>query len=346
MRIVRSLEETSWRHFVTQHPAGNVFHAPEMFEVFRQAKGHQPTAWATTNCAGEILALLLPVQITLRGGLLRRLTTRAVAYGSVLCDPSPAGREALKGLLDAYVRTVRHESLYTELRNLSDLSQDQLVLRNCGFIYTDHLNYLIDLARPPEAIMQSIGRRTRKQIRRALRQDQVRIELIKAREELVPWYAVLQQTYRCARVPVPERSLFEAAFDVLYPRGMIEFRVARVGGAYAAVSVELLYKGVIHGWYGGTDRHYGELYPNELLTWHILESGTQRGYKVYDFGGAGQPDEGYGVRDFKAKFGGDMVCFGRNTCVHSPFLFKLSTSGYRAYRRWLRVSASLRYLRA
>jgi serine/alanine adding enzyme len=279
-----------------------------------------------------VLALLAPVEVTVFGGLLCRLTTRAVAYGSVLYDPAPAGQEALKALLSAYVRTVKRRPVYTELRNLSDLSQGQSVLRNCGFAYTDHLNYLVDLARSPEAIMQSIGRRTRKQIRHALRQGQVTIGLIKTREELASWYAVLQQTYRRARVPLAERSLFEVAFDVLHPRGMIEFRSARVGNAVAAVSVELLYRDVIYGWYGGTDRSYGYLYPNEVLTWRILESGAQRGYKVYDFGGAGQPGEVYGVRDFKAKFGGDIVGFGRNICVHSPFLFRLSTLGYRAYR--------------
>jgi len=331
--IVHSLDEQTWRRFVEHHHSSNIFHSPEMFRVFTQAQGHRPTLWAAIDRDGQVLALLTPVQVTVAGGLLRRLTTRAVAYGSVLCDPSPAGREALNALLNAYVRIAKRESLYTELRNLSDLSQDQFVLQSCGFAYADHLNYLVNLARPPEAVMQGIGRRTRKQIRHALRQDRVHIGLIQTREELASWYAVLQKTYRRARVPLAERSLFEAAFDVLYPCGMIEFRVARVGGAYAAVSVELLYRGVIYGWYGGTDRHYGHLYPNELLTWHILEWGAEHGYRIYDFGGAGQPGEKYGVRDFKAKFGGQLVCYGRNTLIHAPTLLAMSKRGYQLYQR-------------
>lgn len=340
--VVHSLDEQRWRQFAERHDQSNIFHTPEMFQVFAQAQGHHPTLWATTDLDGQVLALLTPVQVTVVGGLLRRLTTRAVAYGSLLCDPSPIGRQALQCLLEAYVRTAKRQSIYTELRNLSDLSQHQPMLQNFGFDYADHLNYLIDLARPAEAIMKSMGRRTRQQIRRALRQGYVHIELVTTRQELAPWYAVLQKTYHHARVPLAERSLFEAAFDVLHPLGMIEFRVARVGDACAAVSAELLYKDMIYGWYGGTDRHYGHLCPNELLTWHILESGAQSGYKVYDFGGAGRPHEKYGVRDFKAKFGGDLVCFGRNTCVHSPLLFGLSTLGYRAYHHRLPVSASRR----
>ncbi|MDH4208252.1 MAG: hypothetical protein OEV76_05210, partial [Anaerolineae bacterium] len=55
--------------------------------------------------------------------------------------------------------------------------------------------------------------------------------------------------------------------------------------------------------------------------------------RVYDFGGAGKADEEYGVRDFKAKFGGDLVCYGRNTCVHAPFRLAMSKLGYEGYRR-------------
>jgi dTDP-D-glucose 4,6-dehydratase len=74
---------------------------------------------------------------------------------------------------------------------------------------------------------------------------------------------------------------------------------------------------------------------NELLKWHILHWGAENGYRVYDFGGAGKPDEPYGVRDFKAKFGGELVNFGRNICIHAPTRLKLSQAGYRLFRQYL-----------
>jgi lipid II:glycine glycyltransferase (peptidoglycan interpeptide bridge formation enzyme) len=129
--------------------------------------------------------------------------------------------------------------------------------------------------------------------------------------------------------------LFEAAFDILYPRGMVKFLLARLNGQIIAGSVELIYKHTIYGWYGGMDRSYGDYIPNELLLWYIFKWGTDNGYRVYDFGGAGRPDEEYGVRDFKAKFGGELVCYGRNTCVHSPRLLELSQQAYGVFRRFL-----------
>lgn len=333
--VVHTLPEEKWHRFVKEHPDGNIFHSPEMFQVFARTKGHRPTMWAATNSDGQIQALLLPVQITLKDGLLHRLTTRAVAYGSVLYNPDPAGKEALAVLLRTYAQEANQEALFTELRNLSDLSSVQPVLDDCGFIYEDHLNYLVDLNRPPEAVLQSIGKRTRKKIRRALRQDQVVIEEADRREQVETCYELLHRTYATVQVPLADRTLFEAAFDVLYPRGMIKFLLARVGDAYVAGSVELIYKDTIYGWYGGMDRDYSNYIPNELLLWRIFEWGAENDYKAYDFGGAGKPDEEYGVRDFKAKFGGELVCYGRNTCVHAPRLLWLSERGYQLVRKWL-----------
>jgi len=302
--------------------------------VFSRVKGHQPELWAATR-DGRVLALLLPVRITLMNGLLRYFTTRAVAYGGVLCAPGAEGQEALALLLRTYTQEVDGAPLFTELRNLSDMEAVQPILRQHGFVYEDHLNYLIDLKRPPEAILQSIGRRTRKNIRRGLRRGAVVVKEVQEREQVTACYDLLGQTYRAAQIPLADRSLFEAAFDLLYPKGMVRFTLARVGQDPAAASVKLLYKGVVYGWYGGMDRSYGSYMPNELLTWDILRWGAENGYRLYDFGGAGKPDEEYGVRDFKAKFGGELVSFGRYTCIHFPHRLKLGNLGYHLYRRLL-----------
>ena len=113
IEIVRNLDESMWRDFVDGHPQSNIFHTPEMFEVFDRAQGHRPELWAATQ-GGRVLALLLPVKLTLMGGLLKVLTTRFVAYGSVLCAPGVEGQEALKSLLQTYARDVGRVPLFTE----------------------------------------------------------------------------------------------------------------------------------------------------------------------------------------------------------------------------------------
>lgn len=287
--------------------------------------------WAATE-HGKPLTLLLPVRITLMDGLLRQFTTRAVVYGSVLCAPGPEGRKALETLLRVYARETGGSLLFTELRNLSDLNTLQPVLKECGFRYEDHLNYLVDLNRPPEAVLQGFGRRTRKRIRHALREGRVTVRDIQRREDVVLCYELLRASYAVAKVPLADRSLFEAAFDILQPQGMVKFLLAWIDDDPVAGSVELIYKGTIYGWYGGVDRDFSAYVPNELLMWHVLRWGAENGYRLYDFGGAGKPDEEYGVRDFKAKFGGQLVCYGRNTCLHAPTRLAISKVGYQVYR--------------
>lgn len=333
--IVDSLDETVWREFVDHNPYGNIFHTPEMFQVFTQAIGHRPLLQAAINTNGEILALLLPVQISLKNGLLRPLTTRAIIYGSALCTPDIRGTQALASILDAYIATVKHQALFTEMRNLSDLSHLQGVFEEKGFMYEDHLDYLIDLNLTPEHVFQNIGARTRKHIRQGLRRDNVHIELLTERSKLGLWYELVSKSYKATRVPLADRSLFEAAYDILQPRGMIQYWLARIDSTYIAASAELLYKDVIYGWYSGIDRNYAYDLPGEMLMWYILEWGVQNGYKTYDFGGAGKPNEKYGVRDFKAKFGGKLVCYGRNIHIHSSLLLRLSIFGYQiSTRHW------------
>jgi lipid II:glycine glycyltransferase (peptidoglycan interpeptide bridge formation enzyme) len=337
MQIVRSLDETLWRSFVSRHPLGNIFHTPEMFQVFARAKRHAPLLWATVDRDAQPLALLLPVQITLFPGPLRSVSTRAIVYGSVLYESGPKGTEALETLLESYAQQTKGV-LFTEMRNLTDLGGIQPMLQAYGFQYEEQLNYLIPLDLPSEEVLQNIGRRTRKRIRRALRQGELVIKEVERREELTLFYDLVSKSYAAARVPLADVSLFEAAFDLLHPKGMVKFLLAWVGDQCVGASAELAYKDVIFGWYSGVDRSFSSYVPNELLMWYILEWGAENGYRVYDFGGAGRSDEEYGVRDFKAKFGGDLVSYGRNALVHAPRRLAMSKIGYQVYR-------SLAYLR-
>jgi serine/alanine adding enzyme len=331
VRVVRQLEASRWTRFVDEHPRANIFHTPEMFAVFERTAGHRPDLWAATDDM-DVLVLFTPVHITLGGAVLRSFTTRSVAYGGVLLDEAEPRIDVMEMLLADYAATVRRKSLFTELRNLHGLDGLKESLERGDFVFEDHLNYLIDLDRSISDIFDGIKSSARKELRRGWRRGEVTVAEVMQRSELVEWYELLRETYRRAHVPLPHRSLFEAAFDVLVPSDMIRFFVARVGSAAVACSAELLYKDTIYGWYGGSDRSYSSYMPNDLLTWHVLEWGANHGYRVYDFGGAGKPMEPYGVRAFKAKFGGELVDYGRNVCVHSDTRLALSKLAYRAFQ--------------
>lgn len=61
---------------------------------------------------------------------------------------------------------------------------------------------------------------------------------------------------------------------------------------------------------------------------------AEHGYVRFDMMGAGAPsDGGYGVRDFKAKFGGQLVEHGRFKYILNKPLYKLGTIGVQLIRK-------------
>ena len=60
---------------------------------------------------------------------------------------------------------------------------------------------------------------------------------------------------------------------------------------------------------------------------------SQEAFEVFDFGGAGQPNVPYGVRDHKMKFGGDLVNLGRFEIVHNRFLYELANFGFKMKKK-------------
>lgn len=324
-----------------EHPQGNIFHTSEMFQVFARTRGYKPTLWAAVDGDDCPLALFLPVAITLLGGPLRRLTTRAVAYGSVLCAPGIEGQQALETLLSAYKQTAGRGILFTELRNLTDLEEEQSILSESGFAYEEHLNFLVDLERPQEDIWSSIRSNARRNIRKA-RNLNVVIEEVNDSERIPAVYALLKEIYQRIHVPLPDISFFWSAFEILHPLGMMQILVARAHDVDIGVLTLLTHKDVVYYWYTGTLREYASYRAGDLLVWRTLEWASRKGFRVLDFGGAGKPQEEYGVRDFKAKFGGRLVNYGRNVCVHAPLSFHFSRIAYKLVRALLYGKVELR----
>ena len=332
--IVNNLAEEKWRDFVENHLVGNIFHTPEMFQVFTQVKGYKPEIWAALGDKQQILALFLPVHILLFDGILNRLTTRTNVFGGILVDQSPEAEKALIDLLTAYQDGSGKQSVFTEIRNLTSIKDYQPYLQSKGFAYEEQLNYMIDLTPTPVEVFSRIGKRTRKNIRNGRNKEMVTIKTVEDHAGVLESYELLTKSYLHAQVPLSDVSLFISAFDHLMPKEMIKIRTAMVEDSPAATSIELFYKDLIFGWYSGMDREFSSYIPNDLLMAHILERGSGDGYRKYDFGGAGRSDEDYGVRDFKAKFGGDLVSFGRNKWIPHPMLFSLSNFGYEVVRKF------------
>jgi lipid II:glycine glycyltransferase (peptidoglycan interpeptide bridge formation enzyme) len=60
-----------------------------------------------------------------------------------------------------------------------------------------------------------------------------------------------------------------------------------------------------------------------LATWAGILFAAENGFQYFDMMGAGKPNTNNGIRDFKAKFGGNLVEHGRFLYLCNKFLYNI-----------------------
>ena len=332
MEVTASIDRAKWSKFVYEHPHGNIFQTPDMREVYEQTKNYEPITLATVDDDGEILALMQAVVIREMGGFLGSFSARSVVQGGPLFVDDEKGTRALEMLVRYYEGLVYKRALYTQIRNMWDTSNLSNFLNSAGYEYEEHLNFLIDLTMPAGTLWKKLFKPRRNGINKAKRYGVI-VEEVVDEDLITVVYDHLQETYKKAQIPLDDISLFRHAFGILAPKNMIRFFLAKYDGEYIGTIVVLIYKGVIYDWYAGASGEYLRLCPNDVLPWYVVEMGSNNGYHTFDFGGAGKPDEAYGVREFKRQFGGGLVNYGRYKKIHSPLKVKIAEKGFEVYRK-------------
>ena len=101
---------------------------------------------------------------------------------------------------------------------------------------------------------------------------------------------------------------------------LIEYQGHIVGGSVCVC----LKNRAVYEWFAcGKDGVFKNVHPSSITKYAGMKYAHDNQYPVFDMMGAGKPDEKYGVRDFKAEFGGDMVEFGRFRYVADKPLYAL-----------------------
>lgn len=335
--IVESLDQERWDKFVQEHPKGSIFHTSYMVEVFKRAKNHSPLFLAALDSAGEVAALLVAVRVQTLPDPLGSLSSRSIFYAEPLCREDACGQEALTALLENHDALMRDKVLFTEVRALGAANREKSALIQAGYAYEDYLNYLLPLRTQFDQLWHTMRNSCRANIRRGKKHGII-IQDRTSQEGVDTLYSLLQRTFERAKVPLADKSLFVEALRIFQPQDMIRVSIASYQDKPVAASSVLLYKKTVYQWYWGIEI-IKSIYPAECITWGDIEWGHQHGYEIYDFGGAGWPNKPYGVRDFKAKFGGDLVNYGRYRKIYSPLKFALAERGYELIRNLMNPKA-------
>jgi len=327
--IKNNIDYKPWSEFVLNHPNGNIFQTPEMFEVYTKTKNYTPLL--TCLFENEVLVGILVAVIQKEyKGLLGKLTARSIIWGGPLVkDDKP---EYLDQILRAYSKKIKHQAIYTQFRNLwvwpVNLNE---IFRNNDFHFEDHLDILINLSESSENIISNIKKNTRRNVTKSINKG-VCFELIDTESDLHIAINLIKKTYQRIKLPFPHESLFLETFHILSKKDYFQIFKASVNNKIIGVRFELTYKNKIYDWFAGNDVKENNKYPNDFLIYHILIWGNNNKFSEFDFGGAGKPKIPYPVRDYKLKFDNNLVNLGRFEKTHQKLMLIIGKIGFQLYK--------------
>jgi lipid II:glycine glycyltransferase (peptidoglycan interpeptide bridge formation enzyme) len=315
-----------------------------MYALFQNTDRFNPLVLATYE-NGDLCGILMGVFIHERNGPVKLFSSRFVIYGGpLLSGDDTTKNKSLELLLRSLIKETRSKALFIQFRNFFPQNKFIRVYNKFGFHLLDRLNYIIHIS-DREKVFKNMSESRRRQVGKALRNGAKIIEP-NSIEQVKAFYDILYHLYRYKiRKPLPDWSFFENFYALTSESRdtetlkssnkpsnrsigiirLIEYNNRIIGGILAPVFNDHS----IYEWYVcGLDKEYKKQYPSVLATWAGIEYAIENNIRYFDFMGVGKPDQEYGVRNFKARFGGELVNHGRITRINNRVLYSIAELGY------------------
>ena len=341
-----TIDPKQWNELIKSSPVATWFQTPEAYRFYASISDMLPFAYGVSE-QGKLVGVVVGYITQERCSMKQFFTRRAIIYGGPLlaediCETALA--ELLKAVSECRVEsvecrakdtsravtpahtpyTLHHTPIYIESRNFHDYSKWKSIFEANGFMYQSHLNYHVDTTSIDHA-QSNIGKHRWRYIRLSMR-DGAKIVQQPTIEQVRAFYTILQDLYRTkVRTPLWSWDFFERLFHTENARYILVELDGKIVGGTACV---YLPGKAVYEWYAcGLDNCRDDIRPLSVAIWGEMQYAAENGYPLFDFMGAGSPDQPYGVRDFKAEFGGKLVEHGRFLCIRKPLLYWIGTLG-------------------
>ena len=322
------IDPQQWQSLVDRSPYATWFQTPEAYQ-FYAANPEEMTPYAVGVAEdGQLVGVVVGYTTREKNPIKQRFTCRSIIIGGPLLDEYITN-DILTTLLHA-VQCVTRNAIYVEFRNFHDYSKWQETFEQCGFAYQPHLNFHVDTS-SVEVVDKNLGKSRKRDIRTTIR-DGVTPVLNPTIEQVREYYAILKELYITkVKTPLFSWHFFEQLYHTENGRFILtEYQGKIIGGT---VCVVLPNKAVYEWFVCGVDGVYEHIFPSSYATYLGIRYAAENGCQIFDMMGAGKPEEAYGVRDFKARFGGEQVEHGRYLCIRKPLLYAIGKLGVKLLKK-------------
>lgn len=283
VRPAEATDEAAIAAFVDRHPEATLFHRPEWTRAVEAGCGQRDRTLVAIDEKGAV------------AGLLPLSEVRSPLFGSALVS---AGFGVGGGIAGEGA-----DALAAAAWTLAqDLGCTSVELRGgrlpAGWDRSEgtYANFARDLPAEEEAILTSIPRKQRAEVRRALGFG---LDVTVGRD-LDAHYRVYSQSVRNLGTPVFPRALFAAMLDAFGDDADI-LTISQAGTPLASV-LSLYHRGTVHPYWGGGTAEARGARANELMYYELMRHAFARGCTRFDFG---RSKLGTGAFAFKKNWGFD-----------------------------------------
>ena len=304
------IDRQQWSELVRTSETGTWFQSPEAYDFFASLPELMEPFVYGVERAEKLCAVCVGYVTKEPNPIKQFFTRRAIIIGGVVVAANCA-KEDIVILLNYVRKELKPKSIYIETRNFNDFSPWKEAFEAAGFVYKPHLNFHVDPA------TNNLSDNRKRQLKKS---DAVVSEGV-SELEIREWYEVLSELYRTkVKTPLWPIDFFLEA----YRQGIAKFLLIKHEGRIIGGSMVVADERTVYEWFEcGLNAECKDQYPSVMATWGGIQLAHQSGCMRYDMMGAGEPGVPYGVRDFKAEFGGQMVEHGRFLCVCKPMLYRL-----------------------
>ena len=330
------IDQQQWQELIQRSAVATWFQTNEAYRFYQSVSGMQAFAYGVAE-EGRLVGVIVGYTTKSTNAIQQYFTKRAIIYGGPLLAEDISD-EALCALLSAVAPASSlspfasrlTNPIYIETRNFHDYSAWKSVFESCGFIYNQHLNFHVDTSSIKLA-QSRIGKHRWRYIRLSMR-DGAQIVAHPTIEQVQAFYTILQDLYRTkVRTPLWSWEFFERLYHTEHARYILVELDGQIVGGTACVCLP---GKAVYEWYAcGLDDSRDDIRPLSVAIWGEMHHAAENGYPLFDFMGAGSPDQPYGVRDFKAEFGGELVEHGRFLYIRKPLLYWIGKMGVKWLKR-------------
>ncbi len=309
----------SWNSLLKSSNFASPFQTPEFYQLFNSLEGLSAEAIAITN--SENLLALVVIILFRDAGIKGFFSRRAIIYGGPLILPNEL--QAIDLLLKEIPKIFSNKAIYVETRNFFDYSRYKPSFLKNKWDYIPHLNFHLNTGNS-EDMCRNVSKSRMRQIKKALKSGVFWKEAISI-EEVDTFYDILSALYKKIKKPLLPKSFFRVFFESNCGKYLLVYYEGEIiGGIMCPVFPN---KAIYEFYICGLDHEFKNQYPSIIATWAAMEFAIQHALPLFDFMGAGAPDRPYGVREFKARFGAELVEHGRFTRILNPPLYKIGVLG-------------------